>query len=76
MVEVLEPNYLILLRRLHDSNRSGWWYFLSFIPLVGAIILLVWLIGKGTTGSNEYGAEPTDVEGYQAPQMIDPGTKL
>ncbi|UFS82102.1 DUF805 domain-containing protein [Rhizobium favelukesii] len=44
------------MRRLHDIGRSGWWLLVGIIPLVGWIVLLVWYLGRGTPGSNEYGA--------------------
>jgi uncharacterized membrane protein YhaH (DUF805 family) len=54
----LIPGLAISIRRLHDLDRSGWWVLLSFIPLVGAIILLVWFATKGTAGPNRYGPDP------------------
>lgn len=44
------------MRRLHDTDRSGWWYLIGLIPYVGIIILLVILAGKGTPGPNRYDA--------------------
>ncbi len=52
------PNLAVMVRRLHDTGRSGWWYWIVLIPLVGAILLIVWFATKGTTGSNEYGEDP------------------
>jgi uncharacterized membrane protein YhaH (DUF805 family) len=52
------PNLSVMVRRLHDTGRSGWWYWIVLIPLVGAILLIVWFATKGTTGDNEYGADP------------------
>jgi uncharacterized membrane protein YhaH (DUF805 family) len=52
------PNLSVMVRRLHDTGRSGWWYWIVLIPLVGAILLIVWFATKGTTGSNEYGEDP------------------
>jgi len=54
---VLIPNIAIGVRRLHDLDRSGWWLLLSFIPLVGAIILIVWFCSRGTDGPNRFGAD-------------------
>jgi uncharacterized membrane protein YhaH (DUF805 family) len=42
VLELLVPNLAIAVRRLHDIGRSGWWYLIAFIPLIGAIILTVW----------------------------------
>lgn len=46
------------VRRLHDTNRSGWWYWISLVPLIGSILLLVWFCTQGTAGGNDYGADP------------------
>jgi uncharacterized membrane protein YhaH (DUF805 family) len=52
------PGLAVSVRRLHDLDRSGWWLLLGFIPLVGAIVLIVWDCTKGTDGPNQYGADP------------------
>ena len=52
------PSLSVLVRRLHDHNRSGWWFWIALIPLVGGIILLVWMCQKGTSGENRYGSDP------------------
>ena len=51
------PQLGVLVRRLHDTNRSGWWYWLSLVPFIGAILLLVWFCSAGTTGENSYGPD-------------------
>ncbi len=51
------PYLSVFVRRLHDRDRSGWWYWLFLIPIVGAVILLVWLCSRGTYGPNRFGAE-------------------
>ena len=48
------------VRRLHDTGRSGWMLLIAFIPLVGAILLLVWTISDGQPMDNQYGAVPTN----------------
>ena len=52
------PTISVVVRRLHDTDRSGWWYWIGLIPLVGLILLIVWWAAKGTTGSNQYGPDP------------------
>ena len=52
------PGLAVLVRRLHDVGKSGWWYFIAFIPILGAIWLLVLLATDSNPGSNEYGANP------------------
>ena len=57
-IGVLLPTLAVQVRRLHDLDRSGWWILISLIPLVGAIILLVWACTKGTEGENRFGSDP------------------
>lgn len=54
---LLLPNLGIQVRRLHDTNRSGWWWLIAFTG-IGIILLIVWWAQAGTTGSNEYGPDP------------------
>ena len=51
---VLIPSIGVGVRRLHDINKSGWWLLLSFIPIVGAIILILWLVKPSDNGENTY----------------------
>jgi uncharacterized membrane protein YhaH (DUF805 family) len=46
------------VRRLHDTNRSGWMILISLIPLIGIILLLVWVCQDSDAGDNQYGANP------------------
>jgi uncharacterized membrane protein YhaH (DUF805 family) len=52
------PTVSVAIRRLHDSDRTGWWYLLIFVPLIGWIILLIWYVTKGTDGPNRFGPDP------------------
>jgi uncharacterized membrane protein YhaH (DUF805 family) len=61
---VLLPYWAAAVRRLHDTDHSGWFVFVTLIPLVGGIILLVTLAQQGTPGPNRYGADP---EGRSSP---------
>lgn len=49
------PSIAVTVRRLHDTSRSGWWFFISLIPVVGAIILLIFLIGDTKPEVNQWG---------------------
>ena len=49
------PSLAVFVRRLHDTGRSGWWWFLGLIPLIGPIVLIVFLVQPGDPGANEYG---------------------
>lgn len=55
---VFIPSLAIMVRRLHDVGKSGWWYFISLIPLAGPIWLLVLLCSDSQTGANQYGDSP------------------
>lgn len=57
---ILLPSLAAGVRRLHDKNRSGWNYLLVFIPLVGIIVLLVFLLQKGDQQENKYGPVPQE----------------
>jgi uncharacterized membrane protein YhaH (DUF805 family) len=52
------PGLAVAVRRLHDRDRSGWWYLLVLIPVVGAIILFVWYCMRGTRAANRFGPDP------------------
>lgn len=54
------PTISVAVRRLHDVGRSGWWWWLWMIPMIGWIVLLVWNVSKGNDGPNEYGDDPFD----------------
>ena len=55
---VLVPSWAVAVRRLHDIDRSGWWVLLTFVPIVGWIVLLVFAVQDGTRGANRFGADP------------------
>jgi uncharacterized membrane protein YhaH (DUF805 family) len=52
---VLIPSLAVAVRRLHDVDKSGWWYLIVLIPFVGGIILLIWFCMPGTRGANRFG---------------------
>jgi len=55
---LLIPSLAAGARRLHDTDRSGWWLLIAFIPLVGVIVLLVFFVLEGTKGDNRFGPDP------------------
>ena len=57
-VLLILPTLAVSVRRLHDINRSGWWYLVILIPLIGGIVLLIWACTRGTQGPNKFGADP------------------
>lgn len=52
------PGLSVMVRRLHDNGRSGWWFWIILIPLIGWIILLYWMIQRGDGGANAFGPDP------------------
>ena len=58
VLAILLPSIAVSIRRLHDTNRSGWWLLVSLIPFVGPIVLLVFMILDSTPGQNAYGPNP------------------
>lgn len=57
-IGLIIPWLAVVVRRLHDLNRSGWYYFIRLIPVVGPILLLVWLCTEGNPYPNNYGSDP------------------
>jgi uncharacterized membrane protein YhaH (DUF805 family) len=55
---VLVPSLAVGARRLHDTNRSGWWQLIGFVPLIGLIVLIVFFVADSQPGSNQYGPNP------------------
>jgi uncharacterized membrane protein YhaH (DUF805 family) len=51
------PSLAVIFRRLHDTDRSAWWYLISLVPF-GSIVLIVFFCLPGTPGPNRYGAPP------------------
>jgi uncharacterized membrane protein YhaH (DUF805 family) len=55
---IILPSLAAVVRRLHDTGRSGWYYLMAFIPFVGGIILIVFLVQDSVVGTNEWGPNP------------------
>lgn len=55
---VLIPGLAVSVRRLHDTGRTGWWLLIAFIPVIGAIALLIFFFQDSQQGDNQYGAYP------------------
>jgi uncharacterized membrane protein YhaH (DUF805 family) len=52
---LLLPVLAVTVRRLHDLDHSGWWYLIIFLPAIGILVLLFWMVTEGTNGPNQYG---------------------
>jgi uncharacterized membrane protein YhaH (DUF805 family) len=55
---VLIPGIAVLVRRLHDIDRTGWWALIGLVPFVGGIVLLVMAVLDSTPGENRFGPNP------------------
>lgn len=62
LIAIMIPSITVTVRRLHDINKSGWWYFISFVPYVGSIVLFIFTLFDSTPGANEYGENPKGIE--------------
>lgn len=58
MLALLIPSLAVSIRRLHDTNRTGWWLLLGLVPFLGALVLLIFYLLDGTPGPNKYGPDP------------------
>lgn len=58
------PTLAVGVRRLHDTGRSGWWLLIAFVPLIGALVLLVFFAIEGDSGTNEYGPDPKEAPAF------------
>jgi uncharacterized membrane protein YhaH (DUF805 family) len=53
------PALAVTVRRLHDTNKSGGWFFITFVPSIGSLWLLILTLKAGTPGENRFGPNPT-----------------
>ena len=52
------PGIAVTIRRLHDTDRSGWNILWGLVPVIGTFMLLYFYVSEGTPGSNRFGADP------------------
>lgn len=57
-IVMLVPSIAIVVRRLHDHDKSGWWILIIFVPIFGALYLLYLYVTRGTVGPNRFGPDP------------------
>lgn len=60
-IALLIPGLAVSIRRLHDTNRSGWNLLFALIPIIGVIVLLIFLFENSTEGNNRYGTNPKEI---------------
>jgi uncharacterized membrane protein YhaH (DUF805 family) len=58
LLAIVIPSVAVTVRRLHDTDKSGWMIFIGFVPFIGALLLLVFYCTGGTRGANRYGLDP------------------
>ena len=56
-IVIFIPTVSVVVRRLHDTNRSGWWWWIQLVPFVGFIVILVFMVSASSPGENKYGPE-------------------
>ena len=66
---ILIPSIAVVVRRLHDSDRSGWWILISLIPLIGVIVLFVFTCLDSQPGTNRFGANPKEAASQTLPPV-------
>ena len=67
VLAMLIPSLAVTFRRLHDTDRSGWWLLIGFVPLIGSIVILVFMIQDSQPGESQYGTNPKATE---APESL------
>lgn len=63
ILATIVPSLAVLVRRLHDTDRSGWWVLINFVPFLGSIVLLVFAVLDSQPGANRFGENPKGVMG-------------
>lgn len=58
---VMIPGMAVSVRRLHDTNRSGWWLLITFVPVIGALVFIYFMVLDGNPEINEFGPSPKDI---------------
>ena len=66
---ILIPSIAVVVRRLHDTDRSGWWILISLIPLIGVIVLFVFICLDSQPGTNRFGANPKEAASQTLPPV-------
>ena len=66
---VLIPGIAVGVRRLHDTNRSGWWILISLIPIIGVLVLFVFMCLDSQLGTNRFGVNPKEAASQTLPAV-------
>ena len=65
---MLIPSLAVTVRRLHDTDHSAWWLLIGLVPLIGSIILFIFMVQDSQEGENRYGPNPKGAAAGQQPQ--------
>ncbi len=60
MLAMFIPSLAVSIRRLHDTDRTGWWILINLVPLIGGLIFLYFTVCDSTPGNNQYGPNPKE----------------
>jgi uncharacterized membrane protein YhaH (DUF805 family) len=52
---IIIPGIALSVRRLHDTNRSGWYLLLNLVPVIGSIVIFIWSVTPGDKKANQFG---------------------
>ena len=63
---ILLPSINVSVRRLHDTGRSGWWLLLNFVPIIGPLVVTIFMLLDSQPGTNKYGPNPKGIAGPSA----------
>ena len=69
---LLLPNLSVAIRRLHDTDHSGWWVLIGLIPIVGFIVLLIFYLRESDPGENQYGPPPARESRHRTARLSTP----
>ena len=58
---IIIPSIAVAVRRLHDTGKNGWWYFINILPIIGSIWFLVLMCMDSQNGENQYGRNPKEL---------------
>jgi uncharacterized membrane protein YhaH (DUF805 family) len=57
-IAVIIPGLAVGVRRLHDTGKSGWWLLICLVPIIGAVVVLIFMAIDSQQGENQYGPNP------------------
>ena len=66
---ILIPSIAVVVRRLHDTDRSGWWILISLIPIIGVLVLFVFMCLDSQPGTNRFGVNPKEAASQTLPAV-------